>query len=44
MGSEKHPITVVKAVSPMDIIVKKSVTNPGSATLRQDLKKVAKWA
>ena len=31
-----------KAVSPVDIIVKKAATNPGSAKLREELKKAAK--
>jgi lipid-binding SYLF domain-containing protein len=31
-----------KAASPVDIVVKKTVTNPGSAKLREELKKTAK--
>jgi lipid-binding SYLF domain-containing protein len=31
-----------KAVSPVDIIVKRTVSNPGSAKLREALKKAAK--
>ena len=31
-----------KAASPVDIIVKKAVTNPGAAKLREELKKAAK--
>ena len=31
-----------KAASPIDIVVKKAVSNPGSANLREELKKSAK--
>ena len=42
VSDDSNPAYCKKAASPVDIIVKKAVTNPGSTKLREELKKAAK--
>jgi SH3 domain-containing YSC84-like protein 1 len=42
VSDDSNKAYYAKAVSPVDIVVKKTVSNPGSAKLREELKKAAK--
>jgi lipid-binding SYLF domain-containing protein len=42
VNDDSNKVYYGKAASPVDIIVKNAVSNPGSAKLREELKKAAK--